>query len=221
MKIILSRHGNTFHPGDPVVWTGSTNDLPLVEKGLTQANRFADSLIALRDRNETFPAAILCGPLQRTRKYAEIAANRLNLPFAPVVDSRLNEVNYGDWTGLTNDQVASRFGEEVIQRWDSKSEWPATGNWGGSPKLIVDEIMSFVAHLRRTYNDEDEIVVVSSNGRLRYFLCLVDGEFERRIQEGSFKVKTGNICQLNLEKDRIEIPIWNQDPFSLIPSGSD
>ena len=40
MKLILARHGNTFGPQDKVTWVGSTNDLPLVEEGLAQAQRF-------------------------------------------------------------------------------------------------------------------------------------------------------------------------------------
>ena len=33
IELLLVRHGNTFAPGDRVVWVGKGQDLPLVESG--------------------------------------------------------------------------------------------------------------------------------------------------------------------------------------------
>jgi len=211
MNIILSRHGNTFGPNDPVVWTGATNDLPLVEKGLAQAEKFAQALMTQKIR----PAAIYCSPLQRTAKYAGVIVQRLELPFQPIVDPRINEVDYGEWTGLTNEQVKERFGEVALRGWDKRSEWPAQGNWGGSPETVIAEAKSFVEDLLQWHDRNDTIVVVTSNGRLRYFLTLAHGEFEKRVKDGSFKVKTGNVCKLVCETEKIQIAYWNADPAAL------
>src|SRR4051812_6458627 len=101
MEILLARHGNTFAPQEPSVWAGSANDLPLVEKGVAQAEKLAAVLKA-----QNLPlSAVYCGPLQRTSHYASLIVRRLQLPFQPLVDSRINEIDYGSWTGLTNEQV--------------------------------------------------------------------------------------------------------------------
>ncbi len=213
MNILLSRHGNTFGPGDPVVWTGATNDLPLVEKGFAQADKFAEALTAQKIK----PAAIYCGPLQRTTSYADVIVSRLDLPFEPTIDHRLNEIDYGEWTGLTNEQVIDRFGEGALRGWDERSEWPARGGWAGSPENAIAEVKSFVSELIQKHDRNDTVVVVTSNGKLRYFLPLAQGEWERRIKDGTFKVKTGNICKLICENGSIQIGYWNADP-SMIPT---
>ena len=210
MKILLSRHGNTFGPGDPVVWTGSTNDIPLVQKGEEQAHELAKTLLA----QKIFPTAIYSGPLQRTRRYASLVIEKMGLSLSPLIDSRLNEVDYGDWTGLTHEEVKARFGEEPLDNWDKKCLWPQTGNWGSSEAVIQKEVFSFIQDLDEKYASPDTVVlVVTSNGRLRYFLKLAEAEFKRRVEEGSFKVKTGNICGL-LSKGhhQIEIKFWDQKP---------
>lgn len=213
MEIILSRHGNTFGPKDPVVWTGSSNDLPLVEQGIAQAEKFANTLVA----QKFVPKAIFCGPLQRTFKYASIITQRVGLSVSPIVDSRLNEVDYGDWTGLTNEQVASRFGISQLKGWDEQCIWPTQGNWGGSELELLADVSSFVEDLKRKYDENDRIVVITSNGRLRYFLKRVEGEFEKRLASRSFKVKTGNICKLENKKGVLSISYWNVEPVETFP----
>ncbi len=210
MNILLSRHGNTFGPHDPVVWTGATNDLPLVEKGIAQAETFAEVLLSQKIK----PSAIYCSPLQRTSKYASILVQKLNLPFKATVDPRINEVDYGEWTGLTNEQVIARFGEAALKAWDEKSQWPTEGKWGSSESAVTAEVKSFVHDLLIQYESNETVIVITSNGRLRYFLTLVPGEFEKRIQNSSFKVKTGNICKLSVHNGGISISYWNQVPAS-------
>jgi probable phosphoglycerate mutase len=211
VNILLSRHGNTFNPGDPVVWAGSQNDLPLVEKGVIQAERFASALIEKR----VSLSAIYCGPLQRTSHYASILIQKLKLPFQPRIDFRLNEIDYGDWTGLTHDQVVSRFGETDLKRWEEESRWPTQGNWGGREEQMIQEVRSFVEDLIQKHQEHDSVAVITSNGRLRYFLTLIPGEFEKRIRERAFKVKTGNICRFRHQNGILSVLNWNQDPGRL------
>jgi probable phosphoglycerate mutase len=211
MELLLARHGNTFGPGDPVVWAGTTNDLPLVEKGVEQAHRLADAL----KKKGIKPAAIYCGPLQRTKHYAQILVDDLKLPFSPTVDSRLNEIDYGEWTGLSNEEVIARFGEAELKKWDEHCQWPDQGNWGGSPQEVEERVQSFVADLKNKHHPSDTVVIVSSNGKLRYFLKLDAKEFENRIRAGTFKVKTGNICKVVINGDHYTIPYWNEPPATL------
>lgn len=214
MNILLARHGNTFGPQDPVVWTGSQNDLPLVDKGIQQAETFAELLKS----SQVFPSAVFCGPLERTYRYAEIISQKLGLGFKPQVDLRLNEIDYGGWTGLTHAEVSARYGDQEQKDWDDHSVWPQHGSWGGSEQQIIQEVESFASDLVDQFQNDPWVVVVSSNGRLRYFLNLIEGELRRRKEAGTFKVKTGNICKLTYENRSFQVSYWNEAPrlnFSL------
>jgi len=208
MQLILSRHGNTFGQKDKVVWTGKTNDLLLVEKGIEQARRFAAILL----KQSVQPVAIYCGPLQRTHKYAQTIIEQMGLSIKPIIEHRLNELDYGEWTGLTNEEVIAQFGKQAQEAWDNESKWPLKGNWNGTESDTIQDVHAFAQEIASTYDEEDTIIVISSNGRLRYFLTLVQNEFEQRIRSQTFKVKTGNICQLVHQNDSYSIKSWNINP---------
>ena len=208
MNILLSRHGNTFAPEQKVVWTGGTYDIPLVDKGVEQAITLATSLA----KQGIVPNDIFCGSLRRTREYADIIAHELKLTKLPIIDERLNEIDYGDWTGLSSEEVETKYGGTELYRWDSHSEWPMKAHWGGSEQEEIDNISSFVSEVISNYAENDTVLIISSNGKLRYFLKLVPGEFERRVRNQTFKVKTGNICKLVYQEERFILKFWNKSP---------
>jgi len=94
--VVLVRHGET-------AWsrsgqhTGST-DIPLTPQGEAAAGRLAPLLVPVPF------ATVLCSPLQRARRTAELAgfADRLAL------DSDLVEWNYGAYEGLTTPEIQTR-----------------------------------------------------------------------------------------------------------------
>ena len=87
--VLLVRHGLTRLTG-PIL-SGWTPGLHLDERGTDQAARLAERLRPLP------LAAIVTSPLERcTDTVAPIADGRA---LEPVVDDRLGEARYGDWTG--------------------------------------------------------------------------------------------------------------------------
>ncbi len=92
---------------------------------------------------------------------------------------------------------------------------PDQGNWGSSEQKIIAEVRAFVHELLQKFTWNDTVIAVSSNGRLRYFLTLIEGEFENKKKQNNFKVKTGNICKLNFQPTGIHVDYWNQDPSTL------
>jgi probable phosphoglycerate mutase len=206
MRLILARHGNTFGPGDKVTWVGSTNDLPLVQSGLEQAERAAAAL------ESTTLAAIYCAPLLRTKKFAEIVADKQATKPTPIIDNRLTELDYGDWSGLSDDEIAAKFGDS-LKNWINSSTWPSGCHWASSEAAVTAEVQSLVAELESKYAD-DTVLLVSSNGRLRYFLKLIAGEFERRVASKQFKMGTGKVSILNGHRD-YSLLAWNEDPAAL------
>lgn len=211
MNLILSRHGNTFESGQEPVWAGAANDIPLTPAGREQAKRLAQAL----KRSQISLAGIYCGPLSRAKEYAQIVSKELGLSAAPFIDPRLQEIDYGQWSGLTNQEVRSRFGDQGLENWESKSIWPANAGWQGTADTMIREVGLFTNDLLSRRGPQDTILAVSSNGRLRYFLNLIQGEFERRVHERSFKVKTGHIGKIILNPHSVQLVYWNVDPQSL------
>lgn len=103
-KVYLIRHGETE-------WslngrhTGVT-DLPLTENGRAVAARLRPLLA-----NESF-ALVLVSPLQRARDTCELAG----LGARAVIDPSLREWNYGEYEGLTPQEIRARRPDWLIFR---------------------------------------------------------------------------------------------------------
>jgi broad specificity phosphatase PhoE len=213
MKLLLARHGNTFTSEMTPVFVGSANDMPLVEEGERQAIRFAEFC----EMKALTITAVYCGPLKRTRRFAEIVCERLSLSCTPVVDERLNELDYGGWSGKTNEEVATEFGDDVLKAWNGHAVWPENSHWGANEEAVIADVVSYIDDLRRRHGGEDVVLSVSSNGRLRYFLKLLPQLFDEMAAGKSLKVAPGNACQLTLERDgECKFDYWNQSPAKLL-----
>lgn len=212
MKLILARHGNTFAPGDTVVWVGRETDLPLVEKGVAQAEAVAAALRAHRVR----PARVFCGPLRRTRDFAAIVADKLALADAPVVDSRLDEIDYGRWAGKTAQEIAETFGQQAqIDRWNEEDIWPEDAGWGSAREDIAAAVRSFLDEVRATFRNGEPVLAVSSNGVLRFFprlLGLAPPEGAGR----SFRMRTGHLGVIAEKGGAPSLRCWNVPPDALV-----
>lgn len=210
MLLILARHGNTFNKDEKPYRVGKRNDLPLVQSGLEQAQIFAKSLLNKSIR----PCAVYCSPLQRTIKFAEIVVDTLNLNVKPLIDERLNELDYGAWAGLDDETVKSKFGVD-LDNWEKSGKWPEHSKWPETEKQIINQIRLFAKDLTQKYTPEDVVLAVSSNGILRYFLKLIDKEFEKHLKAGGVKVKTGHACIIALVDGKFELIAWNIKPEEL------
>jgi len=208
MKLLLARHGNTFSPEMTPVFVGSREDMPLVAEGYRQAERFAE-LIKLQ---QSKISAVFCGPLKRTRQFAETVISTLQLDLKVEIDDRLDELDYGDWSGKTNGEVEAMFGESALAAWNDDAVWPSDCNWQPSSEEVVRQVTSFVDDLQLRHLAHETILSVTSNGRLRYFLKLVPGAFEEKAQQKKLKVAPGNACQLDFADGKASLVAWNQSP---------
>ncbi len=215
MRLLLARHGNTFGPQDTPVWVGGRDDLPLVEKGRQQAQDIA-LLLAAR---EITPVRIVAGPLQRTLEAAEIIAGHLKAERALQMDERLREIDYGQWAGKTTEEIIAETGPGPVEDWQHYSRWPADAGWQPHEDEVVSGILDLAWDLASEgHGEEDTVLCISSNGVLRYFLQLIEGEFERRIDLGEMKMATGALGQLSFDGEVFEVDFWNLRPEALDPT---
>ena len=92
-RLVLVRHGQTdwAHEGRHTGW----RDIPLNAAGEAQARTVANALAGWRF------SAVLCSPLQRARRTAELAGLAPQAEY----DADLREWNYGDYEGRTFTEI--------------------------------------------------------------------------------------------------------------------
>lgn len=206
--LLFARHGNTFAPGDKVVWVGRETDLPLVEKGLQQAAAAAEAL----RRKGLIPDAIYCASLRRTRRFAEIVADVLGL-CAPQIDGRLDELDYGSWAGRSNDEIlaADPGAAAAMEGWNSADIWPAQAGWVSQKEAVMGALRDFAAD-RLTPGLHERPLVVSSNGILRFLPRLL---LEKDAQLPSFKMRTGHLGLIERRNGEASLGAWDTPPEAL------
>ncbi len=105
--LLLVRHGETDWNRDHR-WQGYTGP-PLNNNGRQQARELAARLDGDID-------AIYASDSDRARETAEIVAETLELPVH--ADKRLREVNFGEWEGLTRDEIDRHYAG-AFSRWEA------------------------------------------------------------------------------------------------------
>jgi broad specificity phosphatase PhoE len=104
MKIVLVRHGHV-EGISPERFRGR-EDLPLTSLGRKQASATAE-----RVASSFRPVAIYSSPLRRALETANPIAKLCSVPVQPM--DAFCDIDYGDWQGLTPQEVAQRWPDEL------------------------------------------------------------------------------------------------------------
>jgi probable phosphoglycerate mutase len=201
-SLLFARHGNTFGPGDKVVWVGRETDLPLVDKGLEQAAAAAQAL----RRKGLIPDAIYCASLQRTRRFATVVADALGLR-EPVIDHRLDELDYGRWAGRSNDEIlaADPNAAAAMEAWNAGDVWPEKAGWVSQKNSVMAGLESYAAE-RLAPGVHARPLTVSSNGILRFLPRLL---LETGALLPSFKMRTGHLGLIERDTGTTSLRTWD------------
>ena len=214
IRLLIARHGNNFAPGDKVVTAGSRNDLPLVDRGWEQAASLGQALM----RTNRLPSLAFAGPLQRHHHFAAKALEVAGVELAVQQDARLNEIDFGGWTGLSDAEIQERFGAEAFAAWHHSSQFPPPPQWGETEAAVVARVDDFCQTLTRALQANPPggcALVVSSNGVLRFMLRLVDGLFDSRNATQAVRMKTGHVSEFLLDEQGWRLNFWDQNPNDL------
>ena len=158
LRLILLRHGET-------VWNRERRyqgwqDVALSAEGRRQAEAAARTLLA------EAPAAVYTSPLGRARETAEIIAAPRRLPVT--ADEAFKEMSFGEWEGLTVDEVSDRF-PELRRAWRAE---PHTVQFprGESLSSTAARVGAGIDRLREGY--EGQTVVLVSHGIVTRLIVL-------------------------------------------------
>ncbi len=115
MTVILLRHGRSTSNTAGVL-AGRSEGVDLDDKGREQAAGLIDRIGELPIR------AVVSSPMLRCRRTVEPIAEALCL--APIIDDRLSEVDYGEWTGRKIGELAKEPLWAVVQAHPSAAVFP-------------------------------------------------------------------------------------------------
>ena len=170
--------------------------------GLSPQGRREAAAVALRLAGEKIDA-IYASPLDRTRETAEIIARGLDLPV--VIREDLIEIDFGDWTGLTFDQVRTDKRWELWRSCRSIAAIPNGESWRRVQERIVDALVD----LRRRHPD-GTVVVISHGDVIRAALLFALGmplDLYNRIE-----IATASLSTVRLDDGGIRVPTVNERP---------
>lgn len=127
--LVLVRHGRTALTESHKISGGDGDDPELSAAGIGDAAAAASVIQQLgRDgRWKHIPpvTAVVASPMNRTRQTAEIIAAPLGIAVA--LNENLREIGFGDWDGLTNEQVAEETPEALAAWQGSYTVAPPNG----------------------------------------------------------------------------------------------
>lgn len=92
----------------------------ITEVGRMQATRNGEKLLTLIGAGTDYD--FVASPMRRTRETMERVRHAMRLdPTSYRTDDRLMELNFGDWQGLTEEEINSNRPEDIIAR--SRDKW--------------------------------------------------------------------------------------------------
>ena len=162
-RVVLWRHGETDWNADGR-YQGQA-DVALNARGLTQARAAAPLVAALQ------PSRIVSSDLSRARVTAAELEALTGVAVEP--EPRLQEINVGDWVGLTNEQVFAAhpdFRDALYAGRDARRS--ATGETGAQAGARVAEALLDIAE---STPDGQTVVAVGHGFALRVATVLLLG----------------------------------------------
>lgn len=193
-KILLIRHGDTDYVDEALA---GRIDSPLNATGHEQSLRVAEALKQLKID------AIFASPLKRTQQTAQPLAKFLNLDVK--INQALNQVNFGDWQGLSFDELILDPNWQIFQENPALAKIP-----GGEDGFMVRERVSTAILKLTNQYPHDAVIAIFSHGSIirhtvSYFIGLpLQNLNQIRIAPASISTlsitgDTGKLFHLNQE----------------------
>ncbi len=161
-RVYLVRHGET-------VWNKNARfqgraDIPLSPRGVEQARALSKRL----ERQDI--AAFYSSSLLRARETAGIIAAPHNKPVYVVPG--LEEIDFGEWEGLTFKEIRERYKEQSLAWWDKPLENRIPG--GETLAELVERSTGALKGIVEKHPDEN-VAVVAHGGVIRSIVGVVIG----------------------------------------------
>ena len=183
--LYLVRHGETDWNRARRV-QGAT-DIPLNDTGRSQARDAADLLV-----RRSFDA-VVASPLSRAYETGSIIAERLGLDAPSTLDD-LRERSYGEAEGLTNDEIAARWPDDVVPGRESR-------------KALLARITEALGEIAIRF-DSGSVVVATHGAVIR---CIVNAVAPGTADSWTTPIRNGSIHSFRWDPERFEAELVRFD----------
>jgi broad specificity phosphatase PhoE len=178
LTLVLTRHGSTPR-SEPEQHLGQKIDIELSEAGREAARALGRRLDGVElDR-------IVSSPLRRALETARIVAG--DRPTEVEVEPRLAEMDYGEWEGLTYEQIYADFGP-VRTLWETDPASLACPG-GESGNDVANRVRSWLEETIESTEgpDDRQVLAVAHSTTNRVLLCVCLGvpirDYRRRFRQ--------------------------------------
>ncbi len=193
-KVVLVRHGTT--PTTGKVLPGRAKGLSLSERGREEATKSADRLGSAGAK----PAAIYTSPMERARETAAAFSARFGIK--PVIDRRLNECDFGAWTGQELRKLAKLPEWRVVQNYPSIFRFPDGESFLEMQARLVDAVKSICDS-----HPGQDVIVVSHGDPIKAVLADALGAHLNQCQR--ITVQPASISVVSYGTDRAAVLCTN------------
>jgi broad specificity phosphatase PhoE len=160
-ELLLVRHGETDWNAARR-WQGR-DDPPLNDSGRRQAEELAAEIEGERID------AVYASDLRRALETAEIVAATFALPVRAL--EGLREIDVGSWSGLTREELETRFPEQLARHVES---WGTGWEDGETPEELSERVLTAVREIT-TEHPKGRVLVVTHGGVLRALTAIAHG----------------------------------------------
>ena len=171
--LLITRHGQTDWNLEGR-WQGHA-DPPLNEAGRAQSRTLAEALAAEQID------AVWCSDLARARETAEIVGARLGLPVS--IDTRLREVDVGEWSGLTSAEIERLYPGGARRRRQGGTGWES-----GETHLAMRMRVVEALHRIAAAHAGERVLVVTHGGPMSSTWLACEGERAAWVRAGNCDV---------------------------------
>jgi broad specificity phosphatase PhoE len=195
-QLILVRHGET--EWNRVERFRGQVDIPLNATGLAQA-----AATAQRIEMEWRPVAIYSSPLSRAVQTGEAIAKPFHLSVVPLPG--LIDIHFGDWQGLTPDEVQARWPVEY-RHWLTR---PGSARIPGGETLeeLRQRGAQAIWELARQHSEEMIVVVGHTDINRAILLGLLGLDIDRFWQIGQDNCAVNRI---DIHQNQVALVSWNE-----------
>ena len=184
--IYLVRHGENDFTGKRLV--GRMPGVHLNDKGKKQAEDAAKALVSKNIR------AIYSSPLERAYETALPLSTALKLPIQ--TNNGLQEVDYGDWQGITVQKMRKLDLFKLVQTSPSKVQFPNGESYAAAQKRVVDTLVEIAGRS----GEKSAVVCFSHCDSIRLAIAWVIGMPIDAFH--SLTADTGSISMVLLDQRR-------------------
>jgi alpha-ribazole phosphatase len=157
IRLLLARHGQTD-------WNVQHRYQGQSDTSLTDTGKAQAAALARRLAGEEIHA-IYASDLKRAWETAGAVGSALNMAARPEPD--LREIHFGNWEGLTHQEIARRY-PEARAAWIADPESAPPG--GESLSQVVARLDDVLARIRRDHQDQT-VLIVGHGGSITVLIC--------------------------------------------------